>query len=739
MKRFYLIASAVSLFFAVSCGGSDVPVYLDDSKPIEDRVEDALSRMTLEEKIAMLHAQSKFSSPGVPRLGIPEVWCSDGPHGIREEVLWDEWGGAGWTNDYCTAFPALTCLAASWDPSMSAIYGKAIGEEARYRNKTVLLGPGVNIYRTPLNGRNFEYMGEDPYLAGRMVVPYIRNVQDQGVATCLKHFALNNQEYHRHDVNVEVSDRALYEIYLPAFKAGVVEGGTWSVMGSYNLYGGEHCCHNKRLLVDILRGEWGFDGTVISDWGGVSDTRQALDNGLDLEFGTWTDGLARNSGGSDAYNNYYMANPLLELIRSEEGDAAKADIAKVDDKVRNILRMIFRTSMDRTRPYGSFATQEHADVSRRIAENGIVLLKNDNAVLPILPDSVSKILVVGENAARRMTIGGGSSSLKVKYEVLPVEGMRNVYGEDRIVFMKGYSSDSDEKVESLDELRAAAAECDAVVFFGGLNKRGHQDCEGGDRQEYGLPYGQDAVIEALVEANPRTAVVIISGNAVAMPWVDDVPAIVEGWYLGTEAGNALANVISGAVNPSGKLPFTYYAKLEDCGAHAFDEACYPGVASETDERKIYDERYSEDIFVGYRWVDLYNIEPTFPFGHGLSYTTFEYSNLQLDRTTMPVDGKLTVTVDVRNTGSVRGGEVVQLYVGDNESTVERPVRELKAFDKVFLDPGETATVRFELDRTALQYFDAAKHDWQVEPGVFTVYVGSSSRDLREKAEFTVEG
>ena len=740
MKRFYLIiVSAVSLFFAVSCGGSDVPVYLDDSKPIEDRVEDALSRMTLEEKIAMLHAQSKFSSPGVPRLGIPEVWCSDGPHGIREEVLWDEWGGAGWTNDYCTAFPALTCLAASWDPSMSAIYGKAIGEEARYRNKTVLLGPGVNIYRTPLNGRNFEYMGEDPYLAGRMVVPYIRNVQDQGVATCLKHFALNNQEYHRHDVNVEVSDRALYEIYLPAFKAGVVEGGTWSVMGSYNLYGGEHCCHNKRLLVDILRGEWDFDGTVISDWGGVSDTRQALDNGLDLEFGTWTDGLARNSGGSDAYNNYYMANPLLELIRSEEGDAAKADIAKVDDKVRNILRMIFRTSMDRTRPYGSFATQEHADVSRRIAENGIVLLKNDNAVLPILPDSVSKILVVGENAARRMTIGGGSSSLKVKYEVLPVEGMRNVYGEDRIVFMKGYSSDSDEKVESLDELRAAAAECDAVVFFGGLNKRGHQDCEGGDRQEYGLPYGQDAVIEALVEANPRTAVVIISGNAVAMPWVDDVPAIVEGWYLGTEAGNALANVISGAVNPSGKLPFTYYAKLEDCGAHAFDEACYPGVASETDERKIYDERYSEDIFVGYRWVDLYNIEPTFPFGHGLSYTTFEYSNLQLDRTTMPVDGKLTVTVDIRNTGSVRGGEVVQLYVGDNESTVERPVRELKAFDKVFLDPGETATVRFELDRTALQYFDAAKHDWQVEPGVFTVYVGSSSRDLREKAEFTVEG
>lgn len=754
MKRFYCYVSALCLVWAASCGSSDVPVYLDDSKPIEERVEDALSRMTLEEKVAMLHAQSKFSSPGVPRLGIPEVWCSDGPHGIREEVLWDEWGGAGWTNDYCTAFPALTCLAASWDPSMSAIYGKAIGEEARYRNKTVLLGPGVNIYRTPLNGRNFEYMGEDPYLASRMVVPYIRNVQEQGVATCLKHFALNNQEYHRHDVNVEVSDRALYEIYLPAFKAGVVEGGTWSIMGSYNLYDGEHCCHNKRLLVDILRGEWGFDGTVISDWGGVSDTRQALDNGLDLEYGTWTDGLARNSGGSDAYDNYYMANPLLEMIRSEEGDAAKADIAKVDDKVRNILRMIFRTSMDRTRPYGSFATQEHADVSRRIAENGIVLLKNDNSVLPIRPAEVSKILVVGENASRRMTIGGGSSSLKVKYEVLPVEGMRNVYGEDKIVCMKGYSSNPDEKVESLDELRAAAAECDAVVFFGGLNKKGYQDCEGADRKEFGLPYGQDEVIAALAGANPRTAVVIISGNAVAMPWVDSVNAIVEGWYLGTEAGNALANVISGAVNPSGKLPFTYYAKLEDCGAHAFDAKCYPGEIpdggdgsdryagerkpTEQLEKKVFNERYSEDIFVGYRWVDLYNIEPTFPFGHGLSYTTFEYSNLALDRETMPVDGRLTVTVDVRNTGSVRGGEIVQLYVGDNESTVERPVRELKAFDKVFLDPGETKSVKFVLDRTALQYFDADRHDWQVEPGTFTVYVGASSRDLRGKVEFTVE-
>ncbi|MBP3482902.1 MAG: glycoside hydrolase family 3 C-terminal domain-containing protein [Alistipes sp.] len=745
MRNIYrLIAVAVCLL-AASCGRNATPVYLDDRKPLEKRVEDALSRMTLDEKIAMIHAQSKFSSPGVPRLGIPEVWCTDGPHGIREEVFWDEWKGAGWTNDLCTAFPALTCLAASWDPEMSAIYGKAIGEEARYRNKNVLLGPGVNIYRTPLNGRNFEYMGEDPYLASVMVVPYIQNVQKQGVATCVKHFALNNQEFHRHDVDVTVSDRALYEIYLPAFKAAVEEGKAWSIMGSYNLWDGEHCCHNHRLLVDILRGEWNFDGAVISDWGGVSDTRQSLENGLDLEFGTWTDGLARNSGGSDAYNNYYMANPLKRMIESGEGDEAK-----VDDKVRNILRLIFRTTMDRNRPYGSFATEEHAEVSRRIAENGIVLLKNDNEVLPLLPDSVSKILVVGENATRKMTKGGGSSSLKVKYEVLPLDGLKNVYGEEKIIYMKGYSSDADEKVETLDELKAAAAECDAVLFFGGLNKKKTQDSEGRDRLEFGLPYGQDAVIEALSEANPRLAAVIISGNAVAMDWAAKVPAIVEGWYLGSEAGNALANVLSGKVNPSGKLPFTYYAKLEDCGAHAFGEESYPGItpAGDTDAaiyaadipteqmaKKIFKQRYCEDIFVGYRWTDLYNLEPTFPFGHGLSYTTFEYSNMRLDKNSMRANGRIKVSADIRNTGKVRGAEVVQLYVGDNEASVERPIRELKGFRKVFLDPNEKTTVEFVIDRSALQYFDAEQHCWMVETGTFTASIGSSSRDLRCKAEF----
>ena len=737
MKRLIYLFSAACLVMAASCSGGKTPVYLDDSKPIEERVEDVLARMTFDEKIAMIHAQSKFSSPGVPRLGIPEVWCTDGPHGIREEVLWDEWKGANWTNDHCMAFPALTCLAASWDPAMAAMYGKAIGEEARYRNKTVLLGPGVNIYRTPFNGRNFEYMGEDPYLASKMVVPYIQEVQKNGVASCVKHYALNNQEFKRHDVNVSVSDRALYEIYLPAFKAAVQEGGAWSIMGSYNLYQNQHCCHNKRMLVDILRDEWGFDGTVISDWGGVEDTAEALNNGLDLEFGTWTDGLAANAGASNGYDTYHMANPLKQYIAEGKGDAAF-----VDQKVRNVLRMIFRTTMNRQRPYGSFATEEHAEVSRTIAENGVVLLKNNNNVLPVAPESVEKILVVGENADYKMTKGGGSSSLKVKYEVKPLEGLISLYGAEKIQYIKGYTQKADEKVASLDELRAAAAEADVVIFFGGLNKRRHQDSEGNDRQELGLPYGQDAVIEALCEANPRTAVVIVSGNAVAMPWIEKANAVVQGWYLGSEAGNAIANVLSGKVNPSGKLPFTYYASVDQCGAHVHGEESYPGVIDEVASvgliRPRYQQRYVEDIFVGYRWTDLYNCEPTFPFGHGLSYTTFEYGKLSLNATSMKESGKITASVKVTNTGSVKGGEVVQLYIGDDVSTVERPVRELKGFKKVFLAPGESTVVEFEIDRSALSFFDAEKHDWVAEKGMFTAYVGSSSRDLRDTAQFELK-
>ena len=591
MKNKILLKSLAGLcaLAAVACGGGPGPqgsvaVYLDESQPIEKRVEDALSRMTLEEKVAILHAQSKFSSAGVPRLGIPEVWCTDGPHGIRPEVLWDEWDQAGWTNDSCTAFPALTCLAATWNPEMSALYGKSIGEEARYREKDILLGPGVNIYRTPLNGRNFEYMGEDPYLSSRMVVPYIEEVQKNGVAACVKHFALNNQEAHRHGIDVEVDDRALNEIYLPAFKAAVQEGGAWAVMGAYNKYKGEHCCHNRYLLNDILKRDWAFDGVVVSDWGGTHDTKQAAENGLDMEFGSWTDGLSW--GASNAYDNYYLAAPYLDMLRKGE-----ASTATLDDKARRVLRLIFRTAMNTRKPFGSLNSPEHLAAARRIAGEGMVLLKNEGGVLPIDLGRAKTIAVVGENAIKMMTVGGGSSSLKVRHEYTPLEGIRAAAaGKAEVIYERGYVGDvtgdyngvktgqdlseSRSEAQLIADAAAAARKADAVIFVGGLNKSNHQDCEGDDRLQYGLPYAQDKVIGALAEANPNLAVVIVSGNAVAMPWIDRVPAVLEAWFSGSEAGNALADVVFGAVNPSGKLPFTFPVRLEDNGAHALGE--YPG-------------------------------------------------------------------------------------------------------------------------------------------------------------------
>ena len=573
-----IISLSASVASCCQAPKSEGPVYLDDSQPIEARVEDALSRMTLEEKVKVIHAQSKFSSAGVPRLGIPELWTTDGPHGIRPEVLWDEWDQAGWTNDSCVAFPALTCLAATWNEDMSALYGKSIGEEARFREKDILLGPGVNIYRTPLNGRNFEYMGEDPYLASRMVVPYVQEVQKNGVAVCVKHYALNNQESKRHEYDAVVDDRTLYEIYLPAFKAAVQEGGAWSIMGAYNFYKGQHACHNEYLLNDILKGEWGFDGVVISDWGGTHETDQAITNGLDLEFGTWTDGLTM--GATNGYDAYYLADPYLEKLRN---GTASEDV--LNDKVRRVLRLMFRTAMNNDKPAGSMCSPEHYDAARKIAGEGIVLLKNDNDVLPIDLSSAGKIAVIGENAIKMMTVGGGSSSLKAQHECTPLEGLIAAAG-DRIVYERGYVGDvsgsyngvvtgqdlseSRSEEQLIADAVALAKTADAVIFVGGLNKASHQDCEDSDRYHLELPYAQDKVIEALAEANPNLAVVIISGNAVAMPWIDNVNAVVEGWYIGSQMGHALADVLFGKVNPSGKLPFTFPAKLEDNGAHALN-------------------------------------------------------------------------------------------------------------------------------------------------------------------------
>ena len=601
-----------------------------------------------------------------------------------------------------------------------------------------MLGPGVNINRTPLNGRNFEYMGEDPWLASRMVVPYIQGLQSKGVAACVKHYALNNDEEYRHQVNVIVSDRALHEIYLPAFKAAVQEAGAWAIMGSYNLYQNQHNCHNKTLLNKILKQDWGFDGVVISDWGGCHNTEEAITNGLDLEFGSWTDGLTM--GATNAYDNYYLALAYKKLI--QEG---KYSTKELDEKVRRVLRLFYRTTMNRQRPFGFLCSESHYEAALKIAQEGIVLLKNNRQVLPV--KNAKRILVVGENAIKMMTVGGGSSSLKVQKEILPLDGIKARFADAEVDYARGYVGDTIQSYNgvtvgrSLYDLRSAeeltaeavakAKKADVVIFIGGLNKSDYQDCEGHDRKAYGLPYGQDQLIEALVKANPNLVYVNISGNAVAMPWAEKVPAIVQGWFVGSEAGEALASVLAGDVNPSGKLPFTWYARLEDCGAHA--TGSYPGTWREG--HQIIDETYKEDIFVGYRWTDKQNIKPLFPFGYGLSYTTFEVSNLRADKREMTADGKLTISVDVKNTGSIAGAEVLQLYISDSKSSQPRPVKELKGFKKVTLAPGETQQVDFTIDRSALSFYNEQTGEWTAEPGEFKAIVNNSSASTKNKIRF----
>ncbi len=741
----HLFIAVVAFLATLSAGSQTLPVYLDDSKPIGQRIDDALSRMTLQEKIRVLHAQSKFSSAGVPRLGIPDFWTDDGPHGVRPDVLWDEWEQAGQTNDSCVAFPALTCLAATWNPQMSALYGRSLGEEALYRGKDMILGPGVNIYRTPLGGRNFEYMGEDPYLTSRMVVPYIRGMQSCGVSACVKHYALNNDEEYRHQVNVIVSNRALHEIYLPAFKAAVTEGGAWAIMGAYNLYKDQHNCHNQWLLNDILKRDWKFDGVVVSDWGGCHDLDEAVKNGLDMEFGTWTDGLTM--GATNAYESYFLAQPYLKAIK--EG---KYSTKELDDKVRRILRLYFRTSMNRHRPQGFLCSEAHYAAARSIAEEGIVLLQNRGNVLPIDLQTAKRVLVVGENAVKMMTVGGGSSSLKVQRETSPLDGIRARLAAEGIAvdYERGYVGDTggsyngvttgqdlnDNRTEGqlIADAVAKAKSADYVIFVGGLNKSDCQDCEGHDRKQLGLPYSQDRVIEALAKVNKRVVVVNISGNAVTMPWRGSVPAIVQGWFLGSECGNALASVLVGDVNPSGKTPFTWPATLQDVGAHKL--GTYPGTWRA--DKKIIDEEYKEGIYVGYRWTDRERTKPQFAFGHGLSYTTFRLSNARADRQTMTRDGKITFTVNVKNTGKRAGAEVVQLYVHDVKASLDRPEKELKGFSKVWLQPGESKDVQITIDNTALSYYDEASRSWVSESGDFIALMGNASDNLPQKVRFALE-
>lgn len=717
----------VLLLLGVSCSPSAVSV--------EEKIDRVMAQLTLDEKIALIHAQSKFSSAGVPRLGVPELWTDDGPHGVRPETLWDEWHSALWTSDSCTAYPVLSSLAATWDKDLARLYGRSVGEEARYRRKNVLLGPGVNICRTPLCGRNFEYMGEDPFLAGKMCVPYIQGLQSNGVAACVKHYALNNQEFQRSHVNVHVDDRALYEIYLPAFKMAVQEGGAWSLMSSYNLYGDRYVSHNSRLLKDILKGEWAWDGAVISDWGAVHSTREVAGSGLDLEFGSHTNGVDVNT--SNAYDAYYQALPYKAGILS--GEFSQDDL---DDKVRRVLRLNFRTLQGDG--HGSFCSPEHFADCRRIGADGVVLLKNDGAVLPMKADA-RKIVVLGENAIRPMVVGGSSSSLKTKYEISPLQGIRDAFPEAEVVYERAYQgepkltgtynyglydlTDPRSADQLLKDALDAVAGADYVVFFGGLNKNKYQDCEGRDRRDYHLPYGQDAVIAAVAAVRPDLIYVNLSGSPVAMPFAEDVAAIVQGWYLGSETGHALADVLTGKVNPSGKLPFTFPRELSDGPVKT--QRQYPGIEETPGLWQVW---YDEGIYVGYRWYDKQDITPLWPFGYGLSYTTFEYGAV---KAASSMDKSLTVKVPVTNTGKVAGAEVVQLYVSACEPAVDRPVKELKGFEKVWLEPGQTKTVSITIGRDALARFDADAHRWVVDAGRYKALVAASSRDIRGEAVFSV--
>lgn len=726
MYRSYCLFMAMLFVSQIICGQTI------NNDEVEKKIDDILNQLTLREKIDICSAQSKFSTPGVPRLGIPELWMSDGPHGVRGEINWNNWGYAGWTNDSITAFPALTALAASFNTGLSFEYGFALGEEARYRKKDIILGPGVNIYRTPFNGRNFEYMGEDPFLSSAMVVPYIKGVQKNGVSACVKHFALNNQELDRDVINVETDERALHEIYLPAFKAAVCEGGVWSLMGAYNKYNGQFATHNKILMIDILKGSWNFDGVVISDWGSTHNTIEAALNGLDIEMGTFTNGLTLSM--NFPYSDYYLADPFYEKIISGE-----IPVSVADEKARRVLRLMMRTNMDPRRFIGRMNNKEHIDVARKVATEGVVLLKNEAGFFPLKSTDGLTIAVIGENATKSMTIGGGSSELKAKYEISPLEGIQKRFVNAIILHAMGYSSGPSaygrviESPLDQDSLFLAAVETarksDIVLFIGGLNKNFQQDCEGGDRVSYDLPFNQNKLLEAIIKVNPKVAVVLVSGNAVAMPWLKEVKAVLQAWYLGSEAGHAIADVISGDVNPSGKLPFSFPVAINDNAAHSLGELSYPGINKK--------QEYKEGIFVGYRWFDTKNIKPQFPFGFGLSYTSFEYNNLKTDKKNYSKGETVNVSFTLKNSGSVAGAEVAQLYVSDPKSSVMRPVKELKGFQKVMLLPGESKVVTISVPVSSFAFYSPENKEWVVEPGAFELLINSSAADNKLKHTIVV--
>ncbi|WNC73077.1 glycoside hydrolase family 3 C-terminal domain-containing protein [Thalassotalea psychrophila] len=805
---------------------------------VEQKVESLLAQLTLEEKVSLVHANSKFAIASVERLGIHEMWMSDGPHGVRKEVSRDSWKSAGWTDDQSTYLPPLTTVAASWNPEMAQLHGNVLGAEARHRRKDVILGPGVNLARLPTYGRNFEYFGEDPYLASVMVIPEIKAIQANDVAANLKHYALNTQELNRQKVDAIPGERALREVYLPVFEAGVKEAGVYTIMGAYNSFRGTNANQSKYLVNDILKGEWGFDGVLLTDWDVNINTYDAAMNGLDIEMGTR----------AESFDDYKLAKPFLKMLK--EG---KIPVAVLDDKIRRILRVQLRIGMmDKNRLSGQRNIPEHREAARKIAEEGIVLLKNDG-VLPLVKDELQNILVLGPNTDKEHGKGGGSSQVKSLYEISPLEGLKTKLGDDvNITFLRtrsdtgipaiagdyiirsnpgtgtpawqvsnwkekarknwkhwswvpdsAYTAPADSSMEhvtmkttikplesgvhtlklsaigdfrlkvngkkilthssedgkefnyplelsidkeykfelqydgnqnfvlgwdapsslfaSKEEYIAAAKAADAVIYFGGLSHA--DDRESQDRVDMKLPNGQDTVIANLLAANSDTVVFLNAGSAVEMPWVNNAKAIMWGWYGGMEGGHAYADALFGDVNPSGKMPITLPVALEDTAAIALND--YNSKES----------FYKEGVFIGYRWFEQQNIKPIFPFGHGLSYTTFSYDNVELSSANISSGEEVEIKVKVTNTGKVAGSEIVQLYLNDVEASVDRPAKELKGFSKVWLEPGETKTVAMTLKQRDLSFWDVNTNDWLAEAGQFDILIGASHTDIKLNTSF----
>ena len=724
---------ACGLFLNAAAASSQVT---DKEKvQMEKRIEKLIKKMTLEEKVGLLHGNSKFYVAGVERLGIPEWSLSDGPHGVRAEINRHDWAYAGWTNDSASYFPTGTAFAAAWNPELAYRRGEVLGEEARWRKKDVLLGPGVNIIRSPLCGRNFEYMSEDPYMNSVLAGAYIKGLQSRDVACSVKHFAVNNQETNRTTVDVECSERALREIYLPAFKAAVQEGGALTVMAAYNKFRGEFCAENNYLVRKILRNEWGFDGVYVTDWGAAHSTVPSMEAGLDLEMGTLI----------DKYEDWYYANPLIEAVKS-----GKIPMSLVDEKVGDVLRVMIKTNvLDPKKRFGpgSMNTKEHQQATYDAAAEAIVLLKNQNNLLPLDFSSIKSLAVIGDNATRKHSNGGLSSEIKAVYEVTPLEALRAKWGDKvDIRFAQGYeklstfvegsnngqssgtfSSKTQESDALLKEAVEVARTSDVALLVCGLNH--DYDTESFDRLNMDIPYGQVELIQEVVKANPRTIVVMIAGSPLNMAAVDICsPAIVWAWFNGMEGGNALVDVLSGKVNPSGKMPFTTPVSLDQSPAHALGN--FPGR-----DLKV---NYEEDILVGYRWFDTKGLPVVYPFGYGLSYTTFNYSNLNTDKKTYDQADTIQATFTLTNTGDREGAEVAQLYVSDPVCSVMRPVKELKGFKKVFLKPGESRRITLDIPVSSLAFYSEAQSQFVVEPGEFILQLGASASDIKQRISVEVK-